>query len=222
MSTARKQGAVEVQVHRACPACRNGHLHERTSERVFNPHGKALAVSLLTSICDQCGAEATSASQHDENLRRLAARKAHYGELLMGEEIHALRRRYGLTQQQASRIFGKGKIAFSRYENETTYPDESTTRLLALAIAKPETIKWLADRSGVNVPLWKERCEDEQRVKLRVLPRPKAQTTKQRIDFFSPSDGSHVPANWSSIAKTKTQVVRTTTLATWVPEEMAA
>jgi hypothetical protein len=29
--------------------------------------------------------------------------------------------------------------------------------LLALAIAKPETIKWLADKSGVNVPLWQER-----------------------------------------------------------------
>jgi HTH-type transcriptional regulator/antitoxin MqsA len=181
-----------------------------------------LTVSLLTSICDQCGAEATSASQHDENLRRLAARKAHYGELLMGEEIHALRRRYGLTQQQASRIFGKGKIAFSRYESETTYPDESTTRLLALAIAKPETLKWLADKSGVNVPLWQERCEDEQRVKLRVLPRPNAPAKKQRLDYHSPSDAPLAPASWCSIARPKTQVVCTTTVATWVPEEMAA
>ena len=222
MSTAGKQGAAEVQVHRTCPACRKGHLHERTSKRVFNPHGKALAVSLLTSICDQCGAEATSASQHDENLRRLAARKAHYGELLMGEEIHALRRRYGLTQQQASRIFGKGKIAFSRYESETTYPDESTTRLLALAIAKPETLKWLADKSGVDVPLWEERCEDEQRVKLRVLTRPSAHATRQRIDYRAPSSAPHAPASWATIAKTKTHLVRTTTVATWVPEEMAA
>lgn len=222
MSTAGKQRAAEVQLHRTCPACRKGHLHERKRERVFHPHGKALVVSLLTSLCDQCGAEATSASQHDENLRRLAARKAHYGELLMGEEIHALRRRYGLTQQQASRIFGKGKIAFSRYESETTYPDESTTRLLALAIARPETLKWLADKSGVNVPLWQERCEDEQRVKLRVLPRPNAPPKKQRIDYHSPSDAPHAPASWSSIAKTETHVVRTTTVTTWVPEKVAA
>ena len=222
MSSARKQGAAEVQVHRSCPACRKGHLHEGPSERVFHPRGKTLTVSLLTSICDQCGAEATSASQHDENLHRLAARKAHYGELLMGEEIHALRRRYGLTQQQASRIFGKGKIAFSRYESETTYPDESTTRLLALAIAKPETLKWLADKSGVNVPLWQERCEDQQRVKLRVLARPNAPARKQRIDYHSPSNAPHTPASWSSIAKTKTQVVRTTTVTTWVLEEMVA
>ena len=222
MSTVATHAAPKTQMLRTCPSCRKGHLHEQTRERVFHPHGKALSVTLLTSTCDQCGADATSAAQHDENLRRLAARKSHYGELLMGEEIHALRRRYGLTQQQASRIFGKGKIAFSRYESETTYPDDSTTRLLALAIAKPETLKWLADKSGVEVPLWQERCEDEQRVKLRVFAGAKAPATKQRLDFLSPSDGPHVPAAWSSIAKTKTQVVRETTRRTWVPERMAA
>lgn len=222
MSTATTHGATQAQSLRTCPACRKGHLHERARERVFHPHGQALTVSLLTSTCDQCGADATSASQHDENLRRLAARKSHYGELLMGEEIHALRRRYGLTQQQASRIFGKGKIAFSRYESETTYPDESTTRLLALAIAKPETLKWLADKSGIEVPLWHERCEDEQRVKLRVFTGSKAPSTKQRLDFLTPNDGPHVPASWSSISRTKTQVVRETTHAPWVSEEKAA
>ena len=164
MSTVAKQTAVQTNSLRTCPSCRTGQLHEGTRERVFHPHGTALTVTLLTSMCKQCGAEATSASQHDENLRRLAARKAHYGKLLMGEEISRLRRRYGLTQQQASRIFGKGKVTFSRYENETRYPDESTTSLLALAIAMPVALKWLADRSGVEVPLWNARCEDASRV----------------------------------------------------------
>jgi putative zinc finger/helix-turn-helix YgiT family protein len=140
-----------------------------TRQRVFHPHGQELVVELLTGRCQQCGTESTSARQHQENLTRLAARKASYGTLLMGEEILALRRRYGLTQQQSSLIFGKGKIAFSRYETETTYPDESTTRLLRLAIEKPETIKWLADQAGIDLPLWSERCQDEQRVKLRPI-----------------------------------------------------
>jgi putative zinc finger/helix-turn-helix YgiT family protein len=121
--------------------------------------------------CDQCGTETTSASQHSENLRRLKARKEHYGALLMGEEIAALRKRYGLTQQAASRIFGKGKIAFSRYENEVTYPDDSTTRLLAMAIAKPDALKWLADQAGEELPLWAERCEDR-RLAIHSIPGP--------------------------------------------------
>jgi transcriptional regulator with XRE-family HTH domain len=100
----------------------------------------------------------------------LAERKAHYGNLLMGEEILALRMRKGLTQQQASKVFGKVKIAYSRYESEVTYPDESTTLLLKLAMERPDVMKDLADKAGVELPLWTERCEDEQRVKLRALP----------------------------------------------------
>jgi HTH-type transcriptional regulator/antitoxin MqsA len=129
---------------------------------VFHPHGQTLVIPLLTSVCEHCGAEATSSAQHDENLRRLAERKAHYGGLLLGEDILALRRHYGLTQQLASRIFGKGKIAFSRYESETTYPDASTTLLISLAIAQPDALKWLADQAGVEILLWQARYEDAQ------------------------------------------------------------
>jgi putative zinc finger/helix-turn-helix YgiT family protein len=146
-----------------CPACRKGRLHAITQTEVFLPHGNEVPVELLASRCDACGVETTRASQHDENLRRLAARKEHYGGLLMGEEIVSLRKRYGLTQKAASRIFGKGKIAFSRYENEVTYPDEGTTLMLAMAIEKPDCLKWLADKAGVEIPLWRERCEDGRR-----------------------------------------------------------
>lgn len=149
-----------------CPVCRKGHLHAAERVRAFNPHGELLEVKLQTSCCDACGEMTTKASQQKENLRTLAARKEHYGKLLMGEEILALRKRYGLTQQNASLIFGKGKIAFSRYESETTYPDESTTLLLTIAIEKPDVMKALADKAEVTLPLWAERCEDAQRVKL--------------------------------------------------------
>lgn len=136
---------------------------------MFSPRGQTVEVQLLTSRCDQCGVETTRAAQHKENLSRLAARKAHYGGLLLGEDILALRKRYGLTQQDASKIFGKGKIAFSRYENEVTYPDESTTLLLQLAIENPSVMKSLAAKANIELPLWSARCEDEQRVKVRPL-----------------------------------------------------
>jgi HTH-type transcriptional regulator/antitoxin MqsA len=158
------------EVMGVCPVCRKGHLVANEHVRVYEPHGKRVEVKLQTSVCDVCGESTTKASQHKANLRALAERKAHYGDVLMGEEILALRKRYGLTQQQASRVFGKGKIAFSRYESETTYPDESTTLLLTIAIERPEVMKSLADKAGVELPLWKERCEDEQRVKLYSLP----------------------------------------------------
>lgn len=146
-----------------CPACKDGALREIVSRREFFPNKTSVIVELLQSQCEACGADSVLSAQHTENLRRLAARKAGYGSALMGEQYIALRKRYGLTQQQASKIFGKGLIAFSRYENEDSYPDNSTRLLIELAIERPEILKTLAERAGVAIPLWKERCEDEQR-----------------------------------------------------------
>ncbi len=170
-----------------CPVCRKGQLHASVRTQVFHPHGKDVVVELLASRCDACGNETTRASQHDENLRRLAARKAAYDGLLMGEEIVALRNRYGLTQQAASKIFGKGKIAFSRYENEVTYPDESTTLMLRMAIEKPDSLKWLADRAGVPLPLWHERCEDRRMSMHKVPGMPDNLRALKPVNFASPN-----------------------------------
>jgi HTH-type transcriptional regulator/antitoxin MqsA len=148
-----------------CPACRSTDLVQIGYQREFRPHGNVVVVDLLALRCDSCGAESTRSAQHNENLARMKARKAEYGGLLLGEDILALRRRYGITQQQAAKIFGKGKIAFSRYENEVSYPDAGTTNLLELAIQKPDVIKWLADKVGVDLPLWGARCKDERDVR---------------------------------------------------------
>lgn len=184
-----------------CPVCRKGHLEAAERVRVFEPHGKRVEVKLQTSVCNACGETTTKASQHKENLRLLAERKVHYGDLLMGEEILALRKRYGLTQQQASKVFGKGKIAFSRYESETTYPDESTTLLLKLAMERPDVMKDLADKAGVELPLWTERCEDEQRVKLRALPTTRLDSRRRdrtRVSVPMPGRPADLSGMWGA------------------------
>lgn len=146
-----------------CPRCRSNEIDDIDEMRSFMPHGKPVHVTLRRSRCRSCASVFTRASQHDENLRRLAARKAEYGNVLMGEEILALRKRYGLTQVAASRLFGKGLIAFSRYENESSYPDASTNKLIRLAISDPLTLRKLADQEGMEIPLWKERRDDDMR-----------------------------------------------------------
>lgn len=185
-----------------CPACRKGHLHTITRNQVFQPRGAEVTVELLASQCDACGVQTTRASQHDENLRRLAARKAQYGDVLMGEEIVTLRKRYGLTQQAAAKIFGKGKIAFSRYENEVTYPDDSTMLLLRMALEKPDSLKWLADKAGVDLPLWRERCEDG-RMSLRVVDARAVQVAKtEPAQYQAPVAGAAKESGWQQIPPT--------------------
>jgi putative zinc finger/helix-turn-helix YgiT family protein len=164
-----------------CPACKVGQLHTFTRTRDFKPRGRLVTVELLGSRCDACDVETTRAAQHDENLRRLAARKAQYGDTLLGEEIVGLRKRYGLTQVAAARLFGKGKIAFSRYENEATYPNASTTLLLTMSIEMPDSLKWLADKAGVEIPMWRERCEDALAEELKPVAAPVHRSRKSEV-----------------------------------------
>lgn len=145
----------------ACPSCGSTRLKTVKWDETFCPRGVPVAVTLQGTRCQVCGHEAGTWEQHEENLKRLAARKVHYGDLLLGEEVVALRQRYGLTQQAMAKIFGKGKIAFSRYENEASYPDDSTTLMLQAAIEMPRFIKWLADRVGVKLPMWRQRMRDD-------------------------------------------------------------
>ena len=151
---------------RRCPSCQAGELQPTSYEEIFKPRGKEVRVNLLSSECSACGARFTSGSQHDENLKRLDLRRAEYGDVLLGEDIVAFRMRYGITQTAAARIFGKSKIAFSRYENEAFYPDASTTKLLRLAMELPQVLKKLADAAGVPIPLWEARCADERKTKV--------------------------------------------------------
>jgi putative zinc finger/helix-turn-helix YgiT family protein len=187
-----------------CPVCRKGQLLPSTTQREFLPRGMKVSVELLTSVCNHCGKETVRAAQHEENLRRLADRKyrREYAGLLLGEEILALRHRYGLKQQDASKIFGKGKIAFSRYENEVTYPDDSTTRLLKLAIQMPEALKRLADDAGVAIPLWQERCEDR-RLSIRKVPSaPGNLRVLESVDIVAPSATPETTtAGWHEVQK---------------------
>ena len=144
----------------ACRVCKKGCLQPVEQVETFHPPTGEVTVVQLAARCDHCATVTVLASQLEENIRRRSARQSHYGPYLLGEDIFALRRAYGLTQQAAGRIFGKGKIAFSRYEREASFPDLSTTKLLRVAMRHPQVLKDLADEVGEPVPLWPERCED--------------------------------------------------------------
>jgi len=135
-----------------CRLCRTGTMQPIERERVFHPPGKTVVVKTLAAACDHCTHEAVLASQHGENLQRLAARAAEYDGRLLGENIFALRRRHALEQSAVARMFGKSTLSFSRYENEHSFPDASTTKLLQLAIELPAVVPWLAREAGVSLP----------------------------------------------------------------------
>lgn len=54
--------------------------------------------------------------------------------------IRSTRRKLGLTQKQAGRIFGGGVNAFSRYERGITSPPKSLLALLTILDMHPELL----------------------------------------------------------------------------------
>jgi HTH-type transcriptional regulator/antitoxin MqsA len=60
------------------------------------------------------------------------------------QELRAIRKKLGLRQAEAGRLFGGGVSAFSEYERGKTQPHKSTVLLLRLLDKHPELLKELA------------------------------------------------------------------------------
>ena len=58
-------------------------------------------------------------------------------------ELRAIRKRLGLKQAEAGKLFGGGTSAFSEYERGKTQPHKSTVLLLRLLDKHPELLKEL-------------------------------------------------------------------------------
>ena len=61
-----------------------------------------------------------------------------------GEELRRIRRRLGLTQEQAARLTGGGHNAFSRYERGEAPPMEAVVNLFRLLDRHPDLLAELA------------------------------------------------------------------------------
>lgn len=141
-----------------CRTCMTGRLQPTQRSKTFAPPGVSpVTVSLLQSVCDHCSQHVSLVSQHEENLRRLAARKASYGPHFLGQELFSFRRQYGLRQGAVEAIFGLGYGQWDLFENEAAYPSEGARKLIELAMKEPLVLQHLASSTKQRIPLFRER-----------------------------------------------------------------
>lgn len=78
--------------------------------------------------------------------RHMEALKSVWEEARASESIplRAIRKKLGLKQAEAGRLFGGGVSAFSEYERGKTQPHKSTVLLLKLLDKHPELLKEIA------------------------------------------------------------------------------
>lgn len=132
-----------------CPMCEEGHLHSARYAQDFTYRGQTLHMEELEGYeCDVCGADPIFEDQIRRNHRRIADAKRSADGLLTGDEIKALRKRFGLSQKQAAALFGGGTNAFSKYERGDVMQSASMDKLMRLTLLDPSQLNRLRQMAG--------------------------------------------------------------------------
>ena len=121
-----------------CPVCEEGKLRPSSYDETLSFNGEPLHVKgLQRCLCDHCEADPVLSEQIAHNQVLITDAKRASINRLGSVEIKALRESLGLTQKQASEIFGGGLNAFSKYERGEVIQSEAMDKLLRLASMLP-------------------------------------------------------------------------------------
>lgn len=137
---------------RLCPVCGQGYLHEATGLQHVEHAGVHGEIPVHSAVCDGCGSEIAGEAEARANKRAMVAFRKRAEGLLDGDEIRRFRKAYHLTQDQAARLFGGGKVAFSRYENDDIAQSDAMDSLIRLCSEQPANLLLLANRKGTELP----------------------------------------------------------------------
>ena len=115
-----------------CPICGEGHVTHHVEQFESEYKGQKAILPLHYKLCDTCHSDFTGSAEGKLNKRAIMVFRKSVDGLLTGDEIVALRKQYGLTQNQAAKLFGGGPVAFSKYENDDVSQSESMDSLWCL------------------------------------------------------------------------------------------
>lgn len=132
-----------------CPICGEGHVTDQVDQFESEYKGQKAMLPLHYQLCDTCHSDFAGSKESKLNKRAIMAFRKSVDGLLTGAEIVALRKQYGLTQDQAAKLFGGGPVAFSKYENDDVSQSEAMDSLLRL-VRRSESAFWeLVDEKGM-------------------------------------------------------------------------
>lgn len=133
-----------------CLICKNESVTIFTDYEEIEYKGNKLKVLMEYSLCSVCKREFISKNQiirNDKSIRE--AKKIHDG-LFSSKEIAEARKKLGLTQEQASLVFGGGRNAFSKYERGEVSQSAAMDKLIKQALKHPVVYKDLLNSAGIS------------------------------------------------------------------------
>jgi HTH-type transcriptional regulator/antitoxin MqsA len=139
---------MNAQLH--CPECDQPSLAPSVWAADFRHEDTQVHVDgLECHVCAQCGADPVFPDQIRRNERRIADAKRRSDGRMTGDEVRAVRERFGLSQQEASELFGGGVNAFSKYERGAVLQSVAMDRLLKVAAFYPFVLDFLRIESRI-------------------------------------------------------------------------
>ena len=139
-----------TQIGTNCTACGEGVLQFNSRIRRVEYKDTFLNIEIIRPVCTVCGASIITNDLKKDYRRKLNLAKKQHDGLLSGEEIKYIRKKYNLTQPQASEIFGGGPVAFAKYEKDDILHSIAMDKLLRVARDQAlcfRHLEYLADRS---------------------------------------------------------------------------
>ena len=187
-----------------CPVCEVGAVRETTFAKTISHRGKTVEVGgLVASVCQECGELSFEAKQIRLNQALIAhARKeltdwerTHY-DRVSSRDIVRLREKMHLSQVQASKVFGGGSNAFSKYERGDVLQSEPMDILMRCAMEVPEAAAWLMSRAMANNEIPKRAVEQPGRWMLQRGFNP-AQDDARQSGLSTEQAGDNASREWS-------------------------
>lgn len=134
-----------------CKVCKSEDVLVAQANESISYKGAMLSVPLAYSICQNCHREFISTEQIIANDKAIRdAKKAHDG-LFTSVEIASARKKLGLTQEQASLVFGGGRNAFSKYERGEVSQSVAMDKLIKQALKHPMVLHDLLVEAGIEL-----------------------------------------------------------------------
>lgn len=156
-----------------CKICKSDNVSQYSDIEKISYKGEDIAVPMEYSICNCCNREFISKQQIINNDSCLRDAKKVSDGLLTSSEIYDTRISLGLTQEQASIVFGGGKNAFSKYERAEVSQSMAMDSLLKVCLKYPIVFHELVARAGITIPRGKAYYENN------IIPYPKRTAANQ-------------------------------------------
>ncbi|MDE3023816.1 MAG: type II toxin-antitoxin system MqsA family antitoxin [Pseudomonadota bacterium] len=125
-----------------CPVCHKGTLRDGVKRLCLEYRGRIYESEQSGAWCDHCDEGIMTGTESSED----ETKWMEFRDRIDREEIAELvriRKKLKMTQQQAARLAGGGKNAFSRYERGQAKPVSAVINLFRLLDKHPDLVKEL-------------------------------------------------------------------------------